>query len=286
MNLPSAAAVLAIKVISSGVCPSSEQVHGHLQTYASTRETGGGAVVRIDEGGPDIHLTWLSADGATTFTKSVPASPDCGARARAAALVIASHQGEFPAISLTPAFVARAEPPPQEVLRPTRIYLAAGAGAASGNGGAMAGLLELGMAQPARMLAFSSRLRGAFPGDATVGAGEAVYFHLIPSVVVRQRMSFKRIAFDFHQELAAIVTRASGRNFDRNYNVTSLVPAVGGGTKLEYALGGRYGLWCDITWLMALGESRLMGTDTRGRDQATTLSRHQVWALVGIGSEF
>ncbi len=235
-----------VDVASDSSCPSADMVRAALDALDSPAAARRAMVtVRGRDDGLRLEFAWQGL--APTDVRDVQAPRDCGARADAAAVVVASWLGVLPAAPAAAPAVVPAPPPtisgggaaPALAADARRWWLGIGLGAGGGGDGVVAGgRVELARARHGgRGLGWIASLQGALPRSRTVGAGTSRWVR--PALGLAAAFGWRLGSLVIVADVGPLAggTFAWGSGYPNNQTDQALVFGVCAGLRLQLGEG-------------------------------------------------
>ena len=229
----------ATRVSSDASCPSADAISQRLLgLVAAGGPASAAARVRVD--GDNLRVE-LSFPGEATQERTVAVAADCGARAEAAALVIASWLDALPVGTIgtpgipprPPAPGARAESLDGEEPPPSvsgRALVGVGLFGLADSDGANAGLLVVGgMPRLLGILGWLAEASLGWPRDPTVGQGTARYWRPTFGLAVTAEIAVRSWCLRPQAGPALGVLAVRGNDYQQNNSATTVTWGAGAG---------------------------------------------------------
>jgi hypothetical protein len=262
--LAGAGASPAIDIASDSACPSADMVHASLDALGrappSVRAT---VTVRSRDERLRVEFVW--AGHSATDVRELPAPAGCGARAEAAAVVLAAWLGIRPGAPVTappaPAAVVsapaveRSAPGSPEAARQS--WLGLGLGAAIGGGVSPGARLELVRARRSGSgLGWMVAVESALPRSRMVGEGTSSWIR--PALTVAARASWRtgRVVLSGDLGPVGALAIAWGRGYPSNLSDRGFAVGAAAGLRLEIADGSTRP-WIELRAIEWFGPQRL-----------------------------
>jgi hypothetical protein len=250
------------------VCPDRGQVAQALVEVGMPADAGATVTVFVDEraaGTLSIDVSTSSEHAART----IRVSPDCGRRARAVAVVVASSVQRLTAVELAvPATPAVFEPAGAPASR-ERAEVGLGLFATTEGGGAPGAVAHV--ASPVRTVAPIVRLGVSGSHHPAIGASGAGWTRAFGSVGLRERFG-GAWSVALRQEAIMLATIGSGSGFDANRTGVRLVPALGAAVAFERSWSALR-LWIELGAWVTLHDQQLLVERPTSTPARVTLPR-------------
>jgi hypothetical protein len=286
MAKPAPAAPL---VSSDSECPSAPEVAALLAGLSTGNDrVGGAAHIRIQGGQMIVEL---NSEIEPAASRILPAEPDCGLRAQAAALVISAWLDSAPGEPLAVESTAVLPAQPRNSIertttpRPPRLWLGLGALGSldmQGAGGVLSG--EVAWARLVGRMGMLATITAPLPRETSVGQGTAGWWRPVLALAARVPLFAGSWIFEGTVGPAFGLLMVSGRGFDQNH--TNLAPSWGAtaGVRLARRHGGRWAYWAELRG-MVWPVTQSIRNDVQGQEaRLTALPRIEMQA--GLGFSF
>jgi hypothetical protein len=276
-------------VSSDSECPSAPEVTALLAgLLAGNDRVAGAAHIRIQGGQMAVELNSESEPAASRI---LPAEPDCGLRAQAAALVIAAWLDSAPSEPL--AVESAAVPPAQTgnsieattTPNPPRLWLGMGALGSldtQGAGGALSG--EAAWARLVGRIGLLASITVPLSREMSVGQGTAGWWRPVLALAARVPLFSGGWIFEGSFGPAFGLLRVSGRGFDQNHTDLATSWGATAGIRLARRHGGRWAYWAELRG-MAWPVPQSIRNDVQGQEPRLT-SLPRIEMQVGLGFSF
>jgi hypothetical protein len=257
-----AGAAPAIDIASDSSCPSADMVRTSLDALGNPPPSLR-ATVTVRSGDDRLRVEFVWGGQRATDVRDLPAPADCGARADAAAVVLAAWLGIRPGAPVTappPAVISAAAPaaslptPPESA---RRWWLGLGLGAAAGGGVAPGARIELARASPSgRGLGWTIAVESALPRSRIVGAGTSSWIR--PALALAGRASWRTGRTVLAADLGPVgaLAIAWGSGYPSNLSDRGVAFGVAAGVRLEVADGSTRP-WIELRAIEWLAPQRL-----------------------------
>jgi hypothetical protein len=281
-------------VTSDSDCPSAAEVVARLAGMLSGDNpvVSGAAQVRVQGGQIVVELAGESEPAASRI---LPAEPDCGSRAQAAALVIAAWLDSLPADPLAAAESVGAlaidpgslRAPVTAHASPVQPHLLLGVGASASLDAQSAGAALSGEAAWLRLagrFGLAAALAAPLPRQMSVGQGKGRWWRPTLALVLRAPLTQGAWMLDGGVGPVFGLLLVTGSGFDQNHTDLAVSWGATAGLRLVHRHGSKWAYWAELYTLLWPAAQNIRN-DVRGSDpKLAALPRIEVH--LGVGFSF
>ena len=284
----------APRVTSDSNCPSAAEVMTRLGgLWSADNPVSVAAHVRIQGGQMAVEL---ASESEPATSRMLPAEPDCGSRAQAAALVIAAWLDGMPADPLgrVDSVAALSVEPPSLRAPVTQTPLPAQSRASLGIGGfasldgrgagaALSG--EAAWTRLAGRFGLAAVLSGPLPREVSVGKGTARWWRPVLALALRAPLTQGRWILDGGVGPVFGLLLVAGSGFDQNHTELAASWGATAGLRLVHTGASRWAYWAELRTLLWPAAQNIRN-NVEGSTTPNLAALPRIEAQLGLGFSF